>query len=550
MKNITRNFFLCIILVCSIVTAEAQNKYYFISFNKKDTSNFSKLNPINYLSKASIERRLKLNLPPLNFNDIPVDTAYIKLVSPFIISYQYQLNWLNGLVVKADDEIIKKISKFDFVKEIKQIGIENSIVKDKPIDLNERINALEQRFDNKEIIDSNLYFGKATDQILFNNIEKLHELNFKGNDINIAVFDAGFNNFNKVNYFNSNKIKGTYNLNGEDENELARETDEHGLNVLSIMAANVPYKFVGTAPNSNYYLFSTENSNFEYPIEEYNWAKAAEIADSIGVSIIISSLGYSEFDDKLFNHKVKEFSGDKTIIAKVVNLASKNGILVIVSAGNEGNKIWETITTPADADSVLSVGSCNIFYKNSIFSSMGISKRNKFRPQIVTIGELVDFVSKDAKIVKGNGTSYATPIIAGGVACLMQAFPNASNFNIKQMIALGSNNYNNPNKYIGYGTPNFLLTYQLLENYKQDTIIDVTELEDKNFHVCFHSNANQKIQILITSMDGKSLIKQTERLELNVNRFCLNKTFKLKKGLYILKIKTANTVLIKQIDKK
>jgi serine protease AprX len=550
LKSITRNFFLCIILVCSIVTAAAQNKYYFISFNKKDTSNFSKLNPINYLSKASIERRLKLNLPPLNFNDLPVDTTYIKLVSPFIISFQYKLNWLNGLVVKADDEIIKKILKFDFVKDIKQIGIENSVVKEKPIDLNERINALEQRFDNKEIIDSNLYYGKATDQILFNNINKLHELNFKGNDINIAVFDAGFNNFNNVNYFNSNKIKGIYSLNGDEENELTGETDEHGLNVLSIMAANVPYKFVGTAPNSNYYLFSTENSNFEYPIEEYNWAKAAEIADSIGVSIIISSLGYSEFDDKSFNHKVKEFSGDKTIIAKVVNLASKNGILVIVSAGNEGNKIWETITTPADADSVLSVGSCNIFYKNSIFSSIGISKRNMFRPQIVTIGELVDFVSKDAKIKKGNGTSYATPIIAGGVACLMQAFPNTSNFNIKQMIALSSNNYNNPNKYIGYGTPNFLLTYQLLENYKQDTIIDVTELDDKNLHVSLNTNTKQKIQILMTSMDGKSLIKQTERVELNVNRFCLNKTYKLKKGLYILKIKTANTVLIKQIDKK
>lgn len=550
MKSITRNFFLCIILVCSIVTAAAQNKYYFISFNKKDTSNFSKLNPINYLSKASIERRLKLNLPPLTFNDLPVDTTYIKLVSPFIISYQYKLNWLNGLVVKADDEIIKKILKFDFVKDIKQIGIENSVVKEKPIDLNERINALEQRFDNKEIIDSNLYYGKATDQILFNNINKLHELNFKGNDINIAVFDAGFNNFNNVNYFNSNKIKGIYSINGDEENELTGETDEHGLNVLSIMAANVPYKFVGTAPNSNYYLFSTENSNFEYPIEEYNWAKAAEIADSIGVSIIISSLGYSEFDDKSFNHKVKEFSGDKTIIAKVVNLASKNGILVIVSAGNEGNKIWETITTPADADSVLSVGSCNIFYKNSIFSSIGISKRNMFRPQIVTIGELVDFVSKDAKIIKGNGTSYATPIIAGGAACLMQAFPNTSNFNIKQMITLSSNNYNNPNKYIGYGTPNFLLTYQLLENYKQDTIIDVTELDDKNLHVSLNTNTKQKIQILITSMDGKSLIKQTERVELNVNRFCLNKTYKLKMGLYILKIKTANTVLIMQIDKK
>lgn len=549
MKSINRNFFLCIILVCSIISAKAQNKYYFISFNKKDTSNFSNLNPKNYLSSASIERRLKLNLSPLTFNDLSVDTNYIKLVLPFIISYQYKLNWFNGLVVKADDEIIKKISKFDFVKDIKQIGLETAVFKEKPIDLNERISALEQRFGLNELIDSNLYYGKATNQILFNSINKLHELNFKGNEINIAVFDAGFNNFNNINYFNRNKIKGIYSLNSDEGNGLAEQNDDHGLNVLSIMASNVPYKFVGTSPNSNYYLFSTENPLFEYPIEEFNWAKAAEIADSIGVSIITSSLGYSEFDDKIFNHKAKDFSGDKTIIAKAVNLASKNGIFVIVSAGNEGNKIWETITTPADADSVLSVGSCNMYYKNSIFSSIGIAKRNMFRPQIVTIGELVDFVSKDAKIVKGNGTSYATPIIAGGIACLMQAFPNTSNYTIKQMITLGSNNYYNPNKYIGYGTPNFLLTYQLLKNYNQDTVIDLTELEDKNFHVCFNTNTKQKIQIVITSMDGKSLMKQTERVDLNINRFCLNKTFKLKKGLYILKIKTANTVLIKQIEK-
>ena len=182
--------------MCSIATAAAQNKYYFISFNKKDTSNFSKLNPINYLSKASIEHRLKLNLPPLNFNDLPVDTTYIKLVSPFIISYQYKLNWLNGLVVKADDEIIKKISKFDFVKDIQLIGLETAVFKQKPIDLNERISALEERFGLNELIDSNSYYGKATNQILFNSINKLHELNFKGNDVNIAVLDAGFNNFN------------------------------------------------------------------------------------------------------------------------------------------------------------------------------------------------------------------------------------------------------------------------------------------------------------------------------------------------------------------
>ncbi len=52
---------------------------------------------------------------------------------------------------------------------------------------------------------------------------------------------------------------------------------------------------IGTAPDASYYLFITENDASENPVEESYWVEAAEKADSLGVDIITTSLGYFEF---------------------------------------------------------------------------------------------------------------------------------------------------------------------------------------------------------------------------------------------------------------
>ena len=539
--------FLFFFLVVFALQIHAQGNYYFVSFKQKDTAHFSTINPESFITRKCLYRRMKFHLPAITINDLPVSEKNIQAVLPFVTNYLYPLKWFNGMVVIANAGLADSLKHNKDIKDVLLIGYDTVKEKSENINLADRINLLEQRFDKNETFDSSLYYGKATEQILITNTQKLHQQNLNGKGIDIAVFDAGFNNLNKLIFFNQSNIKNSFNLVNADE-DIYNNNDEHGLNVVSCMAANVPYKYVGAAPEANYHLFNTENNLSEYPIEEYYWAKAAEMADSIGVDIITSSLGYTEFDDKVFGHKKKEFSGNKTLIAQAANMAVNNGILVVVSAGNEGNKIWEYICTPADADKVLTVGACNADKKAAAFTSIGFAKRHKVKPEIATIGESVELVNEHGKIIKGNGTSYSAPLIAGAAACLLQGNRMKTPFEIKQAMALSANQYYHANELIGYGIPDMKLTHQLLAYYTNDSLIQTVQLADSNLHVCLNSMMNQKVEITIQSTDEKIVFKQKEKVDFGINRFALNKSYKLKRGLYILKIKTANAVLIQKVE--
>jgi len=545
MKN---RIFLLFFLVVFALQLNAQDSYYFVSFKQKDSTNFASLNPENYISRKCISRRAKFHLPILTLNDLPINQKNIDAVLPYVNSYLFPLKWFNGIVVLAKEGLIDSLKNNKNINEITLIGYD--LVKEKQVNINlaDRINLLEQKFEKEEKKDSTFYYGKATDQLFITNTQKLHQQNLTGKGIDIAVFDAGFNNLNKLPFFNQNNIKNSFNLVNIDDDNYTNK-DEHGLNVLSLMAANVPYQYIGSAPEANYHLFNTENNFSEYPIEEYYWAKAAEMADSIGIDIISSSLGYTEFDDKVFGHKKKDLNGHTTFIAKAANLAVSNGILVVVSAGNEGDKIWEFISSPADADSAITVGACNIDKKAAAFSSVGFTKRNKIKPEMATLGESVELINEHGKIVKGNGTSYSAPLIAGAAACLIQGNRMKTPFEIKQALTLSGNQYFKPNELLGYGIPDMNLTNQLLAFYINDTLIQTKQLADSNLHVCVNSILNQKVEITLQSTDEMVVFKQKQKVSFGINRFPLNKSFKLKRELYILKIKTVNGVLIQKVEK-
>ena len=545
MKN---SIFLFFILVVFALQIHAQGNYYFVSFKQKDTANFSTLNPESFIARKCLYRRMKFHLPTITFNDLPVTEKNIHAVLPFVTNYLYSLKWFNGIVVIANAGLADSLRNNKDIKDVLLIGYDIVKEKSENINLADRINMLEQRFDKNEAVDSNLYYGKATEQILITNTQKLHQQNLNGKGIDIAVFDAGFNNLNKLTFFNQGNSKNSFNLVNANE-DIYTNNDEHGVNVISCMAANVPYKYVGAAPEANYHLFNTENNLSEFPIEEYNWAKAAEIADSLGVDIITSSLGYTEFDNKIFVHKKKEFSGNKTIIAQAANMAVNNGILVVISAGNEGNKIWESISTPADADNVITVGACNTDKKAAAFTSVGFVKRNKVKPELATLGESVNLVNEYGKIIKGNGTSYSAPLIAGAAACLLQGNRMKIPIEVKQAMTLSANQYYHANELLGYGIPDMKLTHRLLAYYTNDSLIQTDQLADSNIHVCLNSTMNQKLEITLQTIEEKIVFKQKEKVELGVNRFALNKSNKLKRGLYILKIRTANSVLIQKVEK-
>ena len=292
----------------------------------------------------------------------------------------------------------------------------------------------------------------------------MHNKGFRGEGMSVAILDAGFYHYLSLPAFdsmrNNNQIKETYDF---VDNDISVDEDYfHGMQVFSIMAGNIPNQLVGSSPKANYYLYRTEDVSSESPVEEQYWAAAAERADSAGVDVISTSLGYNQFDNSIFNHTYADMDGNTTMIARAADFAAKKGIIVVVAAGNEGNKPWHFITTPADADSVIAVGAVDASGNVANFSSYGPSDDGQVKPAVASIGVGIALSSTTGTVVSSNGTSFATPNLAGLITCLWQAFPEFTNMEIIQAVEKSSSIYNTPDDRVGYGIPNVRIAFDNL----------------------------------------------------------------------------------------
>ena len=219
---------------------------------------------------------------------------------------------------------------------------------------------------------------------------------------------------------------------------------------------------MGTAPKTSFYLYRTEDAATEYPIEEQNWAAAAELADSLGVDVCSVSLGHT-FDNATFNHTYANMDGNTTIIAKAADIAAKKGMLVVIAAGNEGSGGWHYISTPADADSVMAVGAVSASGNVGSFSSYGPSSDGQIKPSVAAVGVNAVVANTTTGLPSfGNGTSFACPNMAGLATCLWQAFPEVNNMAIINTLQLAANKAATPDDRIGYGIPNMKKAFALI----------------------------------------------------------------------------------------
>jgi hypothetical protein len=276
----------------------------------------------------------------------------------------------------------------------------------------------------------------------------------------IAVLDAGFLNYLTNPAFDSVRLQGRVLGTWDYVNNEASVNEDyvHGANVFSLMASNRPGVLVGSAPHASYWLLRTEDVSSEYPVEEQNWAVAAEFADSAGVDVINSSLGYTDFDNSIFNHSYAQRNGNTSMVTIAADLAAKKGMLVVVAAGNSGGSSTDTkyVGCPADGDSVFTIGSIDINQNIASSSSWGPNGAGLLKPNVVSVGQNAVFAnSTTGNPASGNGTSYACPLMAGMTACLWQMFPEFGNMQIIDAIQRSASKYTNPDFRFGYGLPNF-----------------------------------------------------------------------------------------------
>jgi serine protease AprX len=311
------------------------------------------------------------------------------------------------------------------------------------------------------------FYGAAANQNTMIHINALHEKGYWGDSVIISIMDAGFDNVPANDFFAKvyaeNRVLYTWDYVFDRSNVYL--SDAHGAETFSDIAANIPHRMVGTAPNAEFLLFNTEDVRSETIVEEYNWVHAAEVADSLGAKVFSTSLGYTTFDasDSMDNTTYATLNGHSTPMAIAGNTAASKGILVVNSAGNEGAGSWHYISTPADADSVVAVGSVAYNGAISSFSGRGPNSSGMIKPNLCAQGQGAQVVFTNGVVGPNNGTSFSCPIMAGAFACLREAFPAAPNMVIVDAVQRSASYAGNPNNDYGYGIPDFGAAYDYLK---------------------------------------------------------------------------------------
>jgi serine protease AprX len=450
--------YLFYLIILTPIILLSQDKY-FIYFKDKGIkqnetllkSSATYLNAISLLTDRSIERRKKvMNEDELiTFEDLPLKEEYIGKIQSLGIKIQNRLKWFNAVTAYLTNEQINQVYNSGCVDKIEKV---NTIFSG---NINEfkHTSGLENKFTKVSTFD----YGSSYDQYALSGIPNVHNKGINGQGVIIGILDSGFDrktpeSLSGIKVIAEHDFVFNDNNTANESNDVPGQ-DSHGTAILSIIGGNKPGEIIGPSYNASFILAKTENIASETHQEEDNYAAALEWMENLGVDITGSSVGYNIFDKGQGNYTYKDMDGKTTIITKAAELAFQRGVLVVNSAGNEGDNSWKYIIAPADGFNVIAVGAVNNYNQVASFSSRGPTYDGRIKPDVLAQGvHIYCALAHTANgYTYGQGTSDASPITSGIAGLLLSASPYLNNMQLRNILLKASDNYSIPDNDRGYG---------------------------------------------------------------------------------------------------
>lgn len=531
-----------LIFILITLVSQAQDRYA-VYFKYKPQESLSLSSPQNFLTAKALERRNREGIQADSL-DLPVSGKYLASVSEVANYVLYASKWMNAAVLVTDEAGLDKLKALPFVEKVELVA--KGFLPNPSARMRYKVfasvtletNCENPKFNTRELAISNNNYDFQNQLI---GIDKMHEEGYTGAGVAIAVFDAGFPGTNNAtsfgHLFTNNQIVGQRDFVRPWNTEVFID-NQHGTNVLSLIAANEPGKLVSGAYDADYILVITEEVATEYRVEEFNWVRGAEYADSLGVDIINSSVGYWDFDDPSTNYTIEDLDGKTAIITRGATIAAQKGILIVNSVGNYGGRGTSSLVAPADAEGILSIGSVNTDLSRSGFSSQGPTGDGRLKPELVAFGASPVLIRSNGTPGASSGTSFSAPQIAALAAGLWEARPDWTKDELIENLLRSATQYNEPDNLLGYGIPNFYdaLYGEILSVEDEETIewkIYPNPLSLDELTIQFGTGLSSAFELI--DMTGKSLLKS----ELSRSNFKSPYRVKLdgiKPGLYLVQM--------------
>ena len=412
------------------------------------------------LSPRNRARRLRAHVHPLvDALDLPVESSYLEALRarglvPFGAS-----RWLDRAAVRASAAELAALADLSFVRHLAPVEMaRRSVDPDHAIAV-----ARPARAAGVASVDYGL-MQSPLDQL---HVPAVHDSGYTGTGILICVLDEGFNYFDKHEALRDHVIPPERQRDFYRGLSTAQDTTDptmvHGTWVLGIMAGRKFGTYVGAAYDADYALGRTEVRSFERPIEMVYWGMGAEWAVSLGAEVINSSLGYTTFDAEYPSYAYADLDGHTTTVTRAAEIAASKGILVVTAVGNDGDpgNPWHYLSAPSDAngDSLVAAGAVDASGAPASFSSYGPSADGRIKPDLAARGVQVATCGTSGApdlYSARDGTSFATPLIAGLVACLLEARPRWSARDVVLALRASATRKGAPDDRVGYGIPNGL----------------------------------------------------------------------------------------------
>jgi hypothetical protein len=554
-----KKFLFLFLLFVTFITidADAAPAYAFRVKFKDKNGTLSFADSLQFLSPKSLERRWKQSIA-LDSTDLPVVQAYIDTVMNVSSASRLQSvsKWFNQIVVITfDSSKAALVAALPMVEKVTFVArYNNGVFKtNPPVTKFPEVQAYQGKTTG-----TSAYYGLSFQQIDQIDVDCLHDLGFRGENMDIAVFDVNFRFANTCSAYDSlklqNRVKDVYNF--------ARDTayvystaiaSSHGMNVLGCMAANIPGTYVGSAPYGNFFLYITEDILVEAPIEEDNWLMAAERADSIGVYLINSSLGYNIYNAPLSSasYTYANMDGQTSLLVLAANKAVSKGMFVVNAQGNEGLSAWHYMLTPADGDSVYSVGSVD---GSGLWggSGYGPTYDGTVKPDGMAMGKGTSLIGDNCSVGAANGSSFASPIMCGAIACLWQALPHLKNWQLRNLVRMSSDRYTNTNNTHGFGIPNFCTAYQIALGTSDVQSIDYTfslypNPSQGEFYIKSYDPSITEFAVTIYDITGRLIYKSSKMVQSN---YYVDALKNVPAGDYVVLISTVNKQYSSKITKR
>lgn len=438
-----------LLVVLATTASRGQTDRYMVFFTDKNGTPHTLSQPSTFLSDKAIQRRQK-NQVSIVGEDLPVVPGYVTQVNATGAKAFFSTRWMNGVLVEATPAQRTSIEALPFVQSTEFVAPNHRLMGGRKASWNQVSSTTD-----------------ATDsQLSMLGLDSMHADGYRGEGVMIAVLDSGFPGVESTPPFESLRADGRIRMTKDfiTNSGDVYQFDEHGTNILSIMAASAS-GFQGGAPKADYLLFVTEDVLSEYRVEEYNWLFAAEQADSAGADVLHSSLGYNEFSDPAMDYTTAQLDGYTAVITRAATWAAQRGMLVVVSAGNEGNTGWKYITPPADADGMLAVGAVTITGVKAFFSSEGPTTDGRIKPDLTAPGAGVKVINSAGEITSVGGTSAAAPLVSSLAAGLIQVYPTVPAGELINDMRQSASRSLSPDNQYGYGIPG----YKAVRNYRDNT---------------------------------------------------------------------------------